>query len=129
MPIWNKEAECASSEARQKLQLDRLQKTVERVYSRVPFYRERLDRAGVNPNSITSLKDIARLPFTSKVETIEQTRDKGLGITVHVGTRRGHASTSDFSAAAKLAQPVEPGPDPCSIATTGQCVRPGAESV
>ena len=33
-----------------------------------------------------------------KVETIEQTRDKGLGVTVYVGTRRGHASTSDFSA-------------------------------
>ena len=32
-----------------------------------------------------------------KVETIEQTRDKGLGISVHVGKRRGHASTSDFS--------------------------------
>ena len=32
-----------------------------------------------------------------QVETIEQTRDKGLGITVHVGHRRGHASTSDFS--------------------------------
>jgi PmbA protein len=32
-----------------------------------------------------------------KVETIEQTRDKGLGVTVYVGTRRGHASTSDFA--------------------------------
>ena len=31
------------------------------------------------------------------VETIEQTRDKGVGVTVHLGTRRGHASTSDFS--------------------------------
>jgi PmbA protein len=31
-----------------------------------------------------------------RVETIEQTRDKGLGVTVHIGTRRGHASTSDF---------------------------------
>lgn len=31
------------------------------------------------------------------VETIEQTRDKGVGVTVHVGQRRGHASTSDFS--------------------------------
>ena len=31
-----------------------------------------------------------------RVETIEQTRDKGLGVTVYVGTRRGHASTSDF---------------------------------
>ena len=33
-----------------------------------------------------------------KVETIEQTRDKGLGVTVYVGARRGHASTSDFGA-------------------------------
>ena len=32
-----------------------------------------------------------------KVETIEQTRDKGLGVSVYVGQRRGHASTSDFS--------------------------------
>jgi PmbA protein len=35
-----------------------------------------------------------------KVETIEQTRDKGLGVTVYLGDRRGHASTSDFGAAA-----------------------------
>jgi PmbA protein len=35
-----------------------------------------------------------------KVETIEQTRDKGLGVTVYVDTRRGHASTSDFSSRA-----------------------------
>jgi PmbA protein len=35
-----------------------------------------------------------------KVETIEQTRDKGLGVTVYIGNRRGHASTSDFSSRA-----------------------------
>lgn len=34
------------------------------------------------------------------VDTIEYNRDKGLGITVHLGQRRGHASSSDFSAAA-----------------------------
>ncbi len=32
-----------------------------------------------------------------QVETIENTRDKGLGITVYLGQRRGNASTSDFS--------------------------------
>ncbi len=32
-----------------------------------------------------------------KVETIEQTRDKGLGVTVYLGKRRGYASTSDLS--------------------------------
>ena len=34
------------------------------------------------------------------VDTIEYNRDKGLGITIYVGQRRGHASTSDFSSAA-----------------------------
>jgi PmbA protein len=32
-----------------------------------------------------------------KVETIEQNRDKGIGITAYIGQRRGNASTSDFS--------------------------------
>ena len=31
------------------------------------------------------------------VETIAYNRDKGVGITVYVGTRRGHASSADFS--------------------------------
>ena len=31
------------------------------------------------------------------VETIEYNRDKGIGVSVYVGQRRGHASTSDFS--------------------------------
>ncbi len=32
-----------------------------------------------------------------EVETIEYNRDKGLGITVYIGQKRGNASTSDFS--------------------------------
>ncbi|MEO8717244.1 MAG: metalloprotease PmbA [Burkholderiales bacterium] len=44
------------------------------------------------------------------VDTIEHNRDKSIGVTVYLGERpaahRGHASTSDFSAAA-LAQTVE----------------------
>jgi len=35
-----------------------------------------------------------------KVETIEHTRDKGLSVTVYMGRRRGHASTSDFATTA-----------------------------
>jgi PmbA protein len=33
----------------------------------------------------------------SKIETIEQNKDKGMGVTVYIGQRRGNASTSDFS--------------------------------
>ncbi|MDK9723481.1 MAG: metalloprotease PmbA [Sterolibacteriaceae bacterium MAG5] len=35
-----------------------------------------------------------------EVETIEYNRDKGIGVTVYLGQRRGHASTSDFAPAA-----------------------------
>lgn len=41
-----------------------------------------------------------------EVETIEYNRDKGIGITVYLGQRKGYASTSDFSAQA-LSQTVE----------------------
>ena len=41
-----------------------------------------------------------------QVETIEHTRDKGLGVTVYIGQRRGNASTSDFTPEA-VAQAVE----------------------
>lgn len=36
----------------------------------------------------------------SAVETIEYNRDKGLSVTVYIGQKRGHASTSDFSSQA-----------------------------
>ncbi|OZA48870.1 MAG: metalloprotease PmbA [Hydrogenophilales bacterium 17-61-76] len=35
-----------------------------------------------------------------EIETIEYNKDKGAGVTVYVGQRRGHASTSDLSEAA-----------------------------
>ena len=47
-----------------------------------------------------------------EVETIEHTRDKGLGVTVYIGRRKGSASTSDFSPAA-LGETVEAA---CNIA-------------
>ena len=35
-----------------------------------------------------------------KIETIEQNKDKGMGVTVYIGQKRGNASTSDFSPSA-----------------------------
>lgn len=35
-----------------------------------------------------------------ELETVERNRDKSLGVSVYIGTRRGNASTSDFSLAA-----------------------------
>jgi phenylacetate-CoA ligase len=50
----------------EKLQVERLRRTVERVYQHVPFYRQKLDEAGIGPADIRSVADLARLPFTNK---------------------------------------------------------------
>jgi len=46
-------------------QLQGLQWTVQHAYNGSPFYRERLTQAGIQPDSITTLDDIRRLPFTT----------------------------------------------------------------
>jgi phenylacetate-CoA ligase len=48
------------------LQLKRLQQVVQRVYHTVGHYRTAFDEAGVKPDDIKSLADLARLPFTTK---------------------------------------------------------------
>ncbi|HEX7492550.1 MAG TPA: phenylacetate--CoA ligase [Candidatus Limnocylindrales bacterium] len=50
------------------LQLQRLQSVVARAYDRVPLMRSRLDERGLTPADVTSLDDIARLPFTVKTD-------------------------------------------------------------
>jgi len=64
--MWNRKLECLSRPELESLQLSRLQETVSRVYHKVSFYRERLDKAGMSPESIKSLSDLRRLPFTRK---------------------------------------------------------------
>ncbi|NTV12768.1 MAG: phenylacetate--CoA ligase, partial [Desulfobulbaceae bacterium] len=48
------------------VQLRRLKAQVERVYATVPYYRQKMDEAGVEPGEIKCLADIRRLPFTTK---------------------------------------------------------------
>ncbi len=49
-------------------QLERLKKTVGYVYERVPFYKNALKKNGTAPKDIKTLKDLVRLPFTSKLD-------------------------------------------------------------
>lgn len=63
--IWSKE-ETLPREELEKIQLERLQETVNRVYEKVPAYRKKMDEAGVKPEDIKALKDLAKLPFVTK---------------------------------------------------------------
>jgi phenylacetate-CoA ligase len=49
-----------------RVQTERLVNTVRRVYHNVPFYRERMQKAGITPVDINSLEDLKKLPFTYK---------------------------------------------------------------
>lgn len=64
--IWNQHYECMPREQLKGLQLERLQKTLERVYHNVPFYRQKLQEAGFEPGDLQSLDDLQKLPFTTK---------------------------------------------------------------
>jgi phenylacetate-CoA ligase len=64
--IYNEEFETLPREALEALQLKRLQQVVQRVYHTVGHYRAAFDDAGVKPDDIKSLADLARLPFTTK---------------------------------------------------------------
>ena len=48
------------------LQNERLLQMMSYVYERVPFYKELLDRSGLQPGIIRSVEDLPRLPFTRK---------------------------------------------------------------
>ena len=50
------------------LQLERLKKIVEYAYNRVPFYKKKFDDAKLKPSDIKTLKDIERIPFTTKTD-------------------------------------------------------------
>jgi len=52
----------------QALQLERLQKTLHHAYANVAFYKKQFDQAGIKPEDIKTLSDLARLPFTQKAD-------------------------------------------------------------
>ena len=68
MGIFKPEVECASRDEMKALQTERLKKMVKNAYDNVPFYKQKLDEAGVSPDDIKSIDDITKLPFTVKTD-------------------------------------------------------------
>jgi len=57
-----------AAEELRETQLGRLRETLARAYDNVPHYRKAFEAAGVRPGDITTLEDLARLPFTTKAD-------------------------------------------------------------
>jgi phenylacetate-CoA ligase len=64
--IWNEAAECMEPSKLEQLQGERLRATAKHAYEHVPAYRVKMDDAGVKPDDINGLEDLARIPFTVK---------------------------------------------------------------
>ena len=84
--------ERASTDELQALQLGRLQTTLQRVYEHVPHYRSAFDAAGVHPDDLHELADIARYPFTSKAD-LRQNYPFGMFAVPRTQIARLHASS------------------------------------
>ena len=68
MEIWNRHFECMDRDGIRQVQGERLRETVEKVYFNVPYYRSKMQEAGLGPESIQSIDDIVKLPFTTKTD-------------------------------------------------------------
>ncbi len=64
--IYDKKHECMSREDMSSLQLFRLKNIVKYAYDKIPFYKNRYDKVGFNPDQIKSLDDIRRIPLVEK---------------------------------------------------------------
>jgi phenylacetate-CoA ligase len=90
--IFQPELETLSRERLEKLQDERLRFVVGYVYERVPFYRQRLDEAGVDPKAFGGLKDLPKLPFTRK-DHLRENYPFGLFAVPREEVARIHASS------------------------------------
>lgn len=64
--VWNREMETLPRAQLEKLQLERLKQTLERVYHCVPFYTRMFNQARLKPADVKSPGELDRLGFTTK---------------------------------------------------------------
>ena len=60
LPVFASRAELEAE------QLRRLKWSIAHIYNNAPYYRAKCDAAGVSPDDVRSLGDLARFPFTLK---------------------------------------------------------------
>ena len=66
------EIETMPVEEIKKLQSERLVKQVKHIYDNVPFYKNKMDEAGIKPEDIHGVEDLHKLPFTEKDDLRDQ---------------------------------------------------------
>ncbi|MBV7394995.1 phenylacetate--CoA ligase PaaK [Mameliella sediminis] len=84
--------EIASRDEISALQLQRMKWSLRHAYDNVPFYKQSFDAAGVHPDDLTSLADLAKFPFTVKTD-LRDNYPFGMFAVPREQVRRIHASS------------------------------------
>src|SRR5579864_7584857 len=84
--------ETASRDELAALQLERLQWSLRHAYDNVAHYRKAFDDAGVHPDELRGLDDLARFPFTVKTD-LRDNYPFGMFAVPRTDVRRIHASS------------------------------------
>jgi phenylacetate-CoA ligase len=90
--FYDRKTECLPRAELAALQLARLKQTLERASANVPHVRAKFDAAGVKPEHLKSLADIARFPFSMKTD-LRDTYPFGLFAVPREQVLRIHASS------------------------------------
>ncbi|MEO0874251.1 MAG: phenylacetate--CoA ligase, partial [Bacteroidota bacterium] len=90
--LYNKDIETLPIEELRKLQNERLQVLVKRLYRDVPFYKEQFVAAGIEPGDIKGVSDLSKLPLTTK-EDLRQNYPFSMFAKPMDEVRRIHASS------------------------------------
>ena len=84
--------ETASRDELMALQLERLKWSLAHAYENSPVYRRKFDEAGVHPDDVKTLADLARFPFTTKKD-LRDNYPYGMFAVPHDRISRIHASS------------------------------------
>ena len=68
---YQPEIECASREEIVAIQNKKLKEQVKHVWDNVPYYRKKMEEAGVTPDDVQTIDDLKKLPFLSKADLRE----------------------------------------------------------
>ena len=66
--FWEKEKETIDRKSLENLQIELLREKIEYTYNNVPFYKRKFDEYGITKESIKTIEDIRKLPFTTKID-------------------------------------------------------------
>ena len=74
-PFWDDGIETMTPDARRRLEDERLGEQIAYDYATSPYYRSKLDEAGVRPGDVRGVDDLAAIPFMEKTEVAASQAD------------------------------------------------------